>query len=149
MGCLHGRGAPQAQEAAGPPQAQEAAGPPQAQEAAGPPQAQETAGPPQAQEAAGPPQAQEAAGPPQAQEAAGPPQAGHGAIDHGQRECRAMAEPLVLIKRIRAAASQVLQPRFVTWLPPFGCRGLGDLCCAEPGLVVVPSGAGLVAAPPS
>ena len=46
-------------------------------------------------------------------------------------------------------SSPVLQSRFVTWGPPFCRLGLGDVDGFEPGVVVVPSGAGLVPAPPS
>jgi hypothetical protein len=43
----------------------------------------------------------------------------------------------------------VLQSGFVTWLPPFRWRELCEAGCSEPGLVVVPSGSGLVFSSPS
>ena len=47
------------------------------------------------------------------------------------------------------ATLQVLQSRFVTRGPPFCQLELGDVGGGEPGVVMVPSGAGLVASPPS
>ena len=49
-----------------------------------------------------------------------------------------------------AVATPVLQSRFVTWRPPNAVRGLrGSGSCFEPGVVVMPAGARLVAASPS
>ena len=50
---------------------------------------------------------------------------------------------------IAGITQSVLQSRFVTWRPPFSRLGLGDVDGFEPGVVVVPSGADPVPAPPS
>ena len=73
------------------------------------------------------------------------------AVNEGDRPVAYIdLEPNGHINRLFCGRRQpVLQSWFVTRGPPFCRLGLGDAGGGEPGVVMVPSSAGLVASPPS